>query len=236
MIRRDYLVRMIQELTQALARILFLKKAQNYARGLQEIESVLSRFWNLTTNQIKTFSVDQWIEQCRQEEGPMGEKLVALADLLHEQGELYGLDAKAAQSSPLDQPPSTEAEIDSRHSLSAALGLYLEAAATPGTIISVDLLEKITQLIGRAEDWPLPSEVLKRLVSYYETRGMLPKAEDALFDWLDTGDPNAIKEGLAFYARLALKSDSELDRSGLPRNEVAEGRSEVLRRSGAATF
>src|SRR5438445_7210568 len=110
MIRRDYLVRMVQEMTQALARILFLKKAENYPEAVQEIEKVLTKFWNLTPEQIRTFELEEWIEQCRREEGPMGEKLIALADLFREQGELYRIE----QNHP-----------EAQRSDSIALGLYL---------------------------------------------------------------------------------------------------------------
>src|ERR1051325_5020222 len=98
MIRRDYFMRMVQELTQGLARIAFLKKAQHYPQALEEIERVLTKFWNLTPEQIKLLSVEEWLDLCRQEEGPMGEKLVALADLLKEQDELRLAEATNTES------------------------------------------------------------------------------------------------------------------------------------------
>jgi len=214
MIRRDYFIRMVQELTQALTRMVFFRKAQNYPHAIQEFKRALSRFWNLTPEQIGNFSIEQWIEKCREEEGPMGEKLVALADLFKEQGEIEG----AAE----------QAEIGLRSS-TIALGLYLEAVTSPDTIISVDLLGKIEELIERTSGSRLPAEVLRRLLSYYETRGMLDKAEDVLFDWLDTRDPAAPKAGLSFYTRLETRTDQELERCGLPRAEVEEGREEVRR-------
>ena len=60
---------------------------------------------------------------------------------------------------------------------------------------------------------------------------MFDKAEDVLFDWLDSGDRNARENGLAFYDRLSARSDEELQRCGLPRQEIEEGRGEVLKRS-----
>jgi len=225
MIRRDYFMRMVQEITQALTRIVFLRKAQDFPQALQEIERVLSKFWNLAPEQIKSLSLEEWIDLCRREEGPMGEKLIALADLLKEQDELCQAEAEAPGSAP---PSKMKAE--SRRSAAIALGLYLEAVSSADTIISVDLLSKIEQLIERTQGFRVPPEVLKRLLGYYEARGMLDKAEDALFDWLDTGDPNAPEGGLAFYERLSQKSDQELERSRLPRAEIEEGRAELMSR------
>ena len=217
MIRRDYFMRMAQELTQVLARILFLKKAQDYPRALDEIEKVLTQFWKLTPEQIKAFSLEHWIAQCRQEQGPMGEKLAVLANLFIEQTELCILQG--------DLP-------ESQRIAALGLGLCLEAAASPDTMVSVDLLEKIEQLIEQTEGFPKSAEVLKRLLSYYETRGMLSKAEDMVFDWLETGDPNAPPEGKAFYERVARKSDEELEHHGLPRAEVEQGKEELWKRAG----
>ena len=205
-------MRMVQELTQALTRILFLRKIQDYPQATQEIEGVLMRFWKLTPEQVKTFSVEQWIAQCQLEEGPMGEKLVALAELFREQGELYELEGNFPES---------------QRSAGVALGLFLEAVTSPGTTISMDLLAKIEQLTEHAAGFPLPTEVLKRLLSYYETRGMFAKAEDVLFDWLGQDDRDAPACGLAFYDRLTAKSDQELEKCGLPRQEVLQGRAEV---------
>ena len=216
MIRRDYLVRMVQELAQALARILFLKKTQDYPTALQEIERVLAKFWSLTGDQIKSFSVEEWIALCRQEAGAMGDKLIALADLLREQALLYAAEGKASEGQP---------------SAATALGLYLEAVATPETVISIDLLDKIEGLISITHGLRMPAVVLKRLLGYFEARGKFDKAEDVLFEWLDSGDPKAPAGGLAFYGRLTAKSDRELDQCGLPRDEVEQGRAEFLKRS-----
>jgi len=47
-------------------------------------------------------------------------------------------------------------------------------------------------------------------------------AEDALYEWLDRGDADAVTEGLAFYDRLLKKPDEELLRGNLPRSEVLD--------------
>src|SRR6266550_7144348 len=117
MIRRDYFMRMVQEMTQALTRIVFLRKAQDYPQALQEIERVLTKFWNLTPEQIKTLALEEWLDLCRREEGPMGEKLVALADLLKEQGELC-----LAEADNLPSPSPSTRKAEGERSAAIALG------------------------------------------------------------------------------------------------------------------
>src|SRR6266481_3529732 len=48
-------------------------------------------------------------------------------------------------------------------------------------------------------------EVLRKLLSYYETRGMLDKAEDALFEWLDTATRTRPKSDSPFTPASKLK-------------------------------
>ncbi len=205
-------MRMVQELVQALARVQFLKQRAEFAQALDEIDRTLKKFWNLNPGQ--RLSLEQLLAVCRGEGGAEAESMVALADLLNEQGDLHALQDKTEES---------------RQSYALALGLYLETLLT--SVISMDLIAKVERLVERTQGARLPVEVLKRLLSYYEARGMLAKAEDVLFDWLDTSDPDAPAGGLAFYERLARKSDTELTQGDLPREEVEAGRREVLQRA-----
>ena len=212
MIRQDYFIRMVQELTHALARVQFLRRREEYEQALQEIDRVLKQFWDIQPKQ--PLSLEPLLSACRLEEESVAEKLVSLADLLKEQGDLFALQQQAT---------------DSHHSYALALGLYLETLRT--SVVSMDIIQKAEHLVEQTKEARLPAEVLKRLLSYYEARGMLAKAEDALFDWLDTTDPNAPAGGLAFYERQAAKSDEELERGDLPRDEVESGRAELIKRS-----
>ncbi|MCP4362059.1 MAG: hypothetical protein GY796_28955, partial [Chloroflexi bacterium] len=60
-------------------------------------------------------------------------------------------------------------------------------------------------------------------------------AEDILFDWLEaepeiaqSGDPNPVEVGLAFYGRLQQKPDEELAAGNLIREEIEESLNELL--------
>lgn len=215
MIRQDYFIRMLQELTHVLARVQFLRRREEYEQALQEIDRVFKQFWDVNPQQL---SLEQLLVACSQEEEGIPEKQVSLADLLKEQGELYAWQQKATES---------------QHSFALALGLYLETLRT--STVSMDLIEKTERLIEQTKGSRLPTEVLKRLLSYYEARGLLAKAEDVLFDWLDAGDPDASAGGLAFYERQTSKSDEELQRGDLPRDEVESGRMELMKRRASQT-
>jgi Family of unknown function (DUF6483) len=216
MIRRDYFTRLVAELAQMLAQVVFLKEKKNYQQALGEIDRALVKLWQTSPTEAHQWPVDKWIDLCREENDAVREKLIALANLLKEQGDLYALVEKIP---------------DSQRSRAISLGLYLEALTEPDAIVSVDLLANTGQLIEQTKGSRLPAAVLKKLLSYFEARTMLAKAEDVLFDWLDTGDPEAPAGGLAFYERQAAKPDEELNRGELPRDEVEAGREEIIQRS-----
>ncbi len=215
MMRQEYLIGLLRELAQTLARVLLLKQKGEFDPALEEIDRTLRRLWDLDPGQPASLSVDQLAALCRREEEAVPEKLVALADLLGERADIYRLQ---------NQVP------ESQQNLARALGLYLEALSCAKAIVSVELLSKVDHLIEQARAFTLAPEVLRRLFAYFEVRGRLAQAEDTLFDWLETGDPAALSSGLSFYQRLADKDDGWLIRGGLPREEVEEGRRELLRR------
>ena len=93
-------------------------------------------------------------------------------------------------------------------------------------------MQRIDELVQRLGEEQLPAPVLRRLFRYLEDRGLYATAEDALYEWLDLNDPNALTEGAMFYERLSQKSDEELVRGNLPRSEVEEGRDSLIRRQG----
>jgi hypothetical protein len=217
MIRRDYVLRMVQEMAQVLARVVLLKHRHEYDQALKEINDALRALREDGEAPGAETSLEEWIELCQRHESAASGLMIAVADLVKEQGDLCAFRQQAAES----------------HRASAlSLGLFLEALVTGNTFVSAELLLRVEELIERTSGAPLPPGVLRRLVTYYELRGKLAKAEDVLFDWLETGDGSARDEGLAFYQRQSDKTDAELEQGGLPREEVGQGRREVLRKTG----
>lgn len=203
MIRQDYLMR----LAHALAQALFHKKQHDYLRAEAEISAALRECFDLPP--ATSPDLDPLLAACAAAGEATPENLARLADLFHEQGDIRRLRGDlhgAARSDAL------------------ALGVFLELLQT--TIVSFDLIHKTEALIQQIPHGEMPSAVLRRLVGYYEARGMFARAEDVLHQWLATKDPAAMAAGTAFYNRLLAKSDADLDAGGLPRPEVEQGRAE----------
>jgi hypothetical protein len=211
MIRRDYILRMVAELVQVLARVISLKSRQDYEQALREINAALRELREGDEDTARELSLADWIALCRKHEQAASGLMVAVADLLKEQG-----DVVTAQGKP-------DAGARSR---GLALGLFLEALLNGETFVTAELLGKVEELFAQARGALTDPEVWRRLVGYFEARGKLGHAEDALFAWLELGDAAALRTGLTFYQKLSGQDDAVLEQGGLPRPELEEGRRE----------
>jgi len=201
MIRQDYFMRMVQRLAQALAQALFHKGRQEFEQAENELNAALEECFGLDTG---IPDLEQIIALCAAEGG--ADTMVRLADVFAERGEIRRALGKSSDATNND---------------ALALGLYLEVLHSG--LVSLDLIQKTEALVERTSGTRLPAAVLKRLLRYYEARGLLGRAEDVLYDWLDTKDPLAPGGGLDFYQRASRHSDEDLSRGGLSRDEVEQG-------------
>lgn len=201
MIRQDYFMRMVQRLAQALAQALFHKGRHEFEQAERELNAALEECFGLDAS---VPDLEQIIALCASEGG--ADTMVRLADVFAERGEIRR---------------SLGGASDASHNDALALGLYLEVLHSG--LVSIDLIQKAEAVIERTSGMRLPAAVLKRLLRYYEARGMLGRAEDMLYEWLDTKDPLAPEGGLDFYQRVTRQSDEDLARGGLSRDEIEQG-------------
>ncbi len=81
------------------------------------------------------------------------------------------------------------------------------------------------EILARLDAYELPVKTKRQVMEYYEKTGRYARAEDLLFELVETEPANAelFTQGLAFYARLQQKSDAELVAGNFSRAEVEEG-------------
>jgi len=92
MIERDYLMRMISQLSAVMARILFAKNAQNYAEAQQIAQSSYEQLLGLNGELVDQMDAATLIMLLGEKE-----KIKALASLLREEGEILHLQGKSLE-------------------------------------------------------------------------------------------------------------------------------------------
>src|SRR3954470_13066168 len=132
MIRRDYFIKLVQELSGVLMRVFSLKARREFAVALQEIDSALEKYLDLSPGNAVPEKLDYVLHLCGREEGPISAKVILLADVFYEHVEILTLHEGAASG---------------QCCFVLALGLYLESARNG--FVSLHLLQNVDNLIQR---------------------------------------------------------------------------------------
>jgi hypothetical protein len=219
MIRRDYILRMIEEYIRALARINSLKQGQHWNEASEELDAEFKKLLGDGAPAVARLSETELLARLMQD-GPthaLRDKTLILTTLLKEAGDV----AAAADR--------TE---ESRDFYFKALHLLLDVLARGEVFECPEFVPKVEMLRESLANIPLPARTLALLMQHYERTGEFAKAEDAFHALLGTEPANeAIVEfGIAFYQRLLAQSDAALAETNLPRAEVEEGLKELQAR------
>ncbi len=210
MIEKDYLLRLIQQFTAVLAKIIFNKKIQNYDQAFVEIDKALNGLLGLTHADALSLPVDRLLQMLRESAGDFSEKCYVLAELLRQDGEISELGHKN--------------QFLARQNYERSLFFYLETLAVDQHFQHAEIHDKMKLLSEKlANDLQYQFGASRVLFRYFETIGEFAQAENLLFRLLENREPDILDQGLAFYQRLAAKSEAELTAGKLNRAELHEG-------------
>jgi tetratricopeptide (TPR) repeat protein len=216
---QDYILRMIQQMTSFITRVLHLHEEGESEQALAELTHAYGRMSGLPASLVHGLSEDNLITLLTTQGRLNADKSLALAELLREEGHIY---------EDLDQ----FGEAYPRYL--KALRLYLESLVEEEDLRAADF-PGLDDVITRLEGYDLTAGVRGRLLPYLEVSGQFDRAENVLVHWVEH-DPNAasITNTESFYRRLLTKTDAELIVGGLTRDEVREGLEwiEGLQRNG----
>ena len=212
MIRRDYILRMIEEFLQALSRMRTLKQGQRWAEAGDELDTEFKKLLGDDVPSVARLSETDLLARLMQD-GPthlVRDKTLMLATLLTEAG-----DVAAAENR----------EVEGRECYLKALHLLLDVLSRDEVFECPGFAPKVEMLVASLQSTPLPIRTQAMLMQHYERTGEFAKAENALFAMHETEpDNHAVMEfGIAFYQRLLAHSDATLDAARLPRAEVEDG-------------
>ncbi len=219
MIRRDYILRMIEEFIQVLARVNSLKKSQLWQEAGGVIDAEFQRLVGAGPQAVSKMTETEILAKIIQSEPTqvVHYKAGLLTALLHQAGEV------ATAQNQLEE---------GRACYLKGLNLLLETLANWDTSDFPEFLPKVEVFVIALQDTPLPLTTQARLMQHYERIGAFGKAEDALFTLLETqpNEPKLLDFGIAFYQRLARQSDASLIAGNLARAEINAGISDLERR------
>lgn len=213
MIEKDYIMRLIRQLTIALAKVLFNKEIKNYDQASREIDNSLNSMLGLDRNKISNMSEDEIFDYLDKLEGEQEEKHFVLAELLREEGEIAEL--------------SNKGDFIILFYYERALTFYLDAfqADSLGTEKNMLKLKFVAEKLLANDLYE--ERISLKWMRYFELIGMYAKAEDLLFHLLDDGAPDLQNIGREFYDRLLEKTDDQLKSGRLSREEILKSIQEL---------
>jgi Family of unknown function (DUF6483) len=219
MIRRDYIIRMIEEFIQVLARIQSLKKGQLWREADGLIDEEFNHLVGGGAQVVAQLNETELLAKLIQGEPTqvVHHKTLVLTTLLKEAGDL------AVAQDHL---------VEGRMCYLKGLSLLLHSIARGEQLNSPDFVPKVDVFVESLQNSPLPLALQVRLMQHYEQIGAFGKAEDVLFAMLETEpkEPRILDFGINFYQRLKNQSDTNLSAGNLPRAELETGMAELKRR------
>ena len=131
MIQRDVLMRQVQMLAQALARVLFKKSTGQHDQAQQIIEQALGELDGQSAADLREQPVEHLFELCRTEAGFHADLALGVANLLREDGDLLAMQDR---------------DEAARASYERALAFYRRVQDEKGAAVPLDLGDRVAHV------------------------------------------------------------------------------------------
>ncbi len=225
MAQQDYLLRMFEEMSRAIAQIVYQKQIKDYHASHELIDEQFKQALGMGSGFIRTLSDETLLAMLTTVETLNVEKCWLVAMLLKAEGDLF-----------VDE----QDESNSYHSYLKACNLFLEVLHTKSHNKELEKISEVEELLDKLEDYETPLRTRQLLFWYFDYTGQYGKAEDILFDMLEgevndalenvEETPSLQEQGEAFYARLLGKSDETLEAGNFAHAEISEGLARLHKR------
>ncbi len=212
MIRQDYILRMIEQAAQMLARLVKHRKEGNVDDAQKLEHETAGTFLELTGEHLDKWNDEQIYGHVRRS-GPPVEfpfRLGVAIALLESRAELC-----VQQGDP----------GGAGRALARAIGVLLRAKIESVNADVPGFAPGLQDLLAKIPPGEMPVATAGLLVCCYEHTGQFAEAEDALFHLQEQvgNDADVRQLGETFYQRLLRRPDAALADGDLPRAEVEQG-------------
>lgn len=221
MIRRDYILRMIEDFIAALRRLREYKKDESWTAADDELNAEFKRVVGVDAPAAAQLSETELLAKMMQGEATLflHDKTFMLATLFMEAGDVAVANGRPAEG---------------RTCYLKGLHLLLGGLGRQGDERAPEFVPTVETFVTALQEDGIPARTQVMLMQHYESTGQFACAEDALFAIVEEEANSAVIDfGTAFYGRLLNLSDDVLERGNLPRAEVEAGLAELSARKTA---
>lgn len=215
---QDYILRMVQQFSGFLVRVMRLRKEGKTDEALVLLKDGYGPLVGLPETIVHGLSEDDLIALLRSQGRLDPARCLGLAELLREEAEVYDEIGRAEESFPR---------------YLKAVRLYLEVVEDDDEIRGDDI-PRLNSVIAALQGYELPPSTADRMIAYFEQTGAFDEAENLLLNRIETvpDDETLRSFAVAFYQRLLTRSDAELIVGGLTRDEVRESLAHITDEHG----
>lgn len=204
--QQDYLLRMIQDISAFMTRIVRLRREQKTEEALLLLADETTKLSGIPPSLVYALSDDDLIQTLQARGAIEAERCYVLAELFREEGSIYA-----------ERGEHGEALLR----LSKAARLYTEAigrAERNETIPAVDGLRATLSLLHAAD---LPVATVDLLIEELLENGAFDLVDNVLFELLeDAPGDDVVQLAIEAYRIMLTASDDELANAGLARDEI----------------
>lgn len=209
MFQRDYILRMMEQFTKVLAKVLFNKQTKNYEAAHDEIRKSYRTIFGIDEVIIYASSAEEIVELLKLRGKNDPKVYIILAELLREEADLFRESGLAKEESAIVYQK--------------AIALYFEALLDNPAFQTNEYFEKVNFILDELKNYHVSFPVLFKTMKYFELTGKYSQAENVLFDLVELNPVAARNEGIKFYERLQLLSDEKLEAGNYSREEISQG-------------
>jgi hypothetical protein len=206
MFQRDYFMRMIEQMTEAVGQIMNLRRERKHEEALLFIDELLDKRFRLSSKLIRSLSDEDLMRMMTTNGVLETDHMQAIAILMKQEAELSG---------------DLGREDESFFAYVKSLHLFLRLSLVDAEPTIVEPRGQIKELLERLLPYELPLPTKRLLMEWHEAEGQYDLVENMMHELL--GD-NALSKAAAedIYRRMLLQHDERLVAGGLPREEIEQ--------------
>jgi len=201
---------LIKKFSEVIHGILTMIDNEEYEKALELIDGAFKDFFRLGSKFFNALTEENLLDMAKTSSIMDVDKCIIMSKLLLEEANVY---------------EKLYGKSESFYLYTKSLYLYAEAYEYVEEESDLDKYFKdIDPLIEKVDRYKLDPDLQKQLIRYYIKKGAYDKADNALYNLIEdkgfTQDPK--EYGSEIYKALLLRTDAELERGNITREEILE--------------